>query len=162
MAKGSSFAQNCWGIDLTFPTAEGPSNRAIGRWYTCFLTILLNATRYTGVKGDGDAADNIIGGPAHSTLSADAFRSHEFDSMLSNPPYGKSWKSDLDLRSDRATASHDRISLILRSGNAAPRPDSRQTARGSAPFSTGCIAARSMVSRKCALNPAHDPLLHPY
>ena len=48
------------------------------------------------LKGDGDAADNIIGGPAHSTLSADAFRSHEFDFMLSNPPYGKSWKSDLD------------------------------------------------------------------
>jgi type I restriction enzyme M protein len=48
------------------------------------------------LKGDGDAADNIIGGPAHSTLSADAFRSREFDFMLSNPPYGKSWKSDLD------------------------------------------------------------------
>ncbi|MBS1827743.1 MAG: SAM-dependent DNA methyltransferase [Acidobacteria bacterium] len=48
------------------------------------------------LKGDGDAADNIVGGPAHSTLSADAFRSHEFDFMLSNPPYGKSWKSDLD------------------------------------------------------------------
>jgi type I restriction enzyme M protein len=48
------------------------------------------------LKGDGDAADNIIGGPAHSTLSADAFRSREFDFMLANPPYGKSWKSDLE------------------------------------------------------------------
>ncbi|MGD0660326.1 MAG: class I SAM-dependent DNA methyltransferase [Syntrophorhabdales bacterium] len=48
------------------------------------------------LKGDGDAADNIIGGPAHSTLSADAFRSREFDFMMSNPPYGKSWKSDLE------------------------------------------------------------------
>lgn len=48
------------------------------------------------LKGEGDAADNIIGGPEHSTLSADAFPSREFDFMLSNPPYGKSWKSDLD------------------------------------------------------------------
>ena len=48
------------------------------------------------LKGDGDAADNIIGGPEHSTLSNDAFPSREFDFMLSNPPYGKSWKSDLE------------------------------------------------------------------
>lgn len=48
------------------------------------------------LKGDGDAADNIIGGPEHSTLSNDAFRSREFDFMLANPPYGKSWKSDLE------------------------------------------------------------------
>ena len=48
------------------------------------------------LKGEGDAADNIVGGPAHSTLSSDAFPAHEFDFMLSNPPYGKSWKSDLD------------------------------------------------------------------
>ena len=48
------------------------------------------------LKGDGDAADNIVGGPEHSTLSNDAFRSREFDFMLSNPPYGKSWKSDLE------------------------------------------------------------------
>ena len=48
------------------------------------------------LKGEGDAADNIIGGPEHSTLANDAFSSHEFDFMLSNPPYGKSWKSDLE------------------------------------------------------------------
>ena len=48
------------------------------------------------LKGDGDAADNIVGGPDHSTLSAGAFRSREFDFMLANPPYGKSWKSDLE------------------------------------------------------------------
>lgn len=46
------------------------------------------------LKGEGEAADNIIGGPEHSTLSNDAYRSREFDFMLSNPPYGKSWKSD--------------------------------------------------------------------
>lgn len=48
------------------------------------------------MKGEGDAADNIVGGPEHSTLSADAFRSRTFDFMLSNPPYGKSWKTDLE------------------------------------------------------------------
>jgi type I restriction enzyme M protein len=47
------------------------------------------------LQGEGEAADNIIGGPEWSTLANDAFLSHEFDFMLSNPPYGKSWKSDL-------------------------------------------------------------------
>jgi len=44
------------------------------------------------LKGDGDQADNIKLG---STLSEDAFPNHRFDFMLSNPPYGKSWKVDL-------------------------------------------------------------------
>ena len=48
------------------------------------------------LKGEGDAADNIIGGPEHSTLANDAFPSQEFDFMLSNPPYGKSWKGDME------------------------------------------------------------------
>ena len=47
------------------------------------------------LKGEGAAADNIVGGPEHSTLSNDAFPAREFDFMLSNPPYGKSWKTDL-------------------------------------------------------------------
>ena len=29
-------------------------------------------------------------------LANDAFPAHEFDFMLSNPPYGKSWKIDLE------------------------------------------------------------------
>ncbi len=45
------------------------------------------------IKGEGAEADNIICG---STLSGDAFPSKEFDFMLSNPPYGKSWKTDLE------------------------------------------------------------------
>ena len=48
------------------------------------------------LKGEGEAADNIVGGPEHSTLANDAFPSREFDFMLSNPPYGKSWKTDLE------------------------------------------------------------------
>ena len=47
------------------------------------------------LKGEGDAAENIKGGAEYSTLSNDAFPRQEFDFMLSNPPYGKSWKSDL-------------------------------------------------------------------
>ena len=45
------------------------------------------------IKGEGEEASNIRYG---STLSADAFPTQEFDFMLSNPPYGKSWKTDLD------------------------------------------------------------------
>jgi type I restriction enzyme M protein len=46
------------------------------------------------LKGEGEEADNIVGGPEWSTLANDAFPSREFDFMLSNPLYGKSWKSD--------------------------------------------------------------------
>jgi type I restriction enzyme M protein len=48
------------------------------------------------LKGEGAGADNIVGGPEHSTLSNDAFPTRQFDFMLSNPPYGKSWKGDLE------------------------------------------------------------------
>lgn len=47
------------------------------------------------LKDHGDEADNLVGGPAYSTLSSDAFVGMQFDFMLSNPPYGKSWKTDL-------------------------------------------------------------------
>ncbi|GMV21827.1 MAG: hypothetical protein AMXMBFR57_17760 [Acidimicrobiia bacterium] len=79
------------------------------------------------LKGDGDAADNIVGGPAHSTLSADAFPSRQFDFMLSNPPYGKSWKSDQErmggkdgIRDPRFTITHGddpEFSLVTRSSD---------------------------------------------
>ena len=45
------------------------------------------------LKGEGVEADNMRYG---STLSGDGFPAREFDFMLSNPPYGKSWKSDLE------------------------------------------------------------------
>ena len=48
------------------------------------------------LKGEGEAADNIVGEPKQSTLSNDAFPTRKFDFMLSNPPYGKSWKTDLE------------------------------------------------------------------
>ncbi len=45
------------------------------------------------LKGEGAEAEDMKFG---STLSSDAFPSREFDFMLSNPPYGKSWKTDLE------------------------------------------------------------------
>ena len=79
------------------------------------------------LKGEGDAADNIRGGPEFSTLSNDAFGSSEFDFMLSNPPYGKSWKGDLermggkkDMRDPRFVIEHGgdpEYSLVTRSSD---------------------------------------------
>ena len=76
------------------------------------------------LKGEGHSADNIIGGPEHSTLSNDAFPSRTFDFMLSNPPYGKSWKTDLermggkkDMRDPRFLIEHSddpEYSLVTR------------------------------------------------
>jgi type I restriction enzyme M protein len=45
------------------------------------------------LKGEGEEAENF---KHASTLPQDAFPSREFDFMLSNPPYGKSWKTDLE------------------------------------------------------------------
>ena len=76
------------------------------------------------LKGEGGEADNMQYG---STLSADAFPAREFDFMLSNPPYGKSWKSDLermggksDITDPRFVVEHDgdpEYSLITRSSD---------------------------------------------
>jgi len=48
------------------------------------------------LKGEGEEAEHIVGGADKSTLSADQFSRYEFDFMISNPPYGKSWKTDLE------------------------------------------------------------------
>ena len=79
------------------------------------------------LKGEGAAADNIRGGPAYSTIANDAFPTHEFDFMLSNPPYGKSWKSDLErmggkkeMRDPRFVIDHagdGEYSLVTRSSD---------------------------------------------
>ena len=61
------------------------------------------------LKGDQGSNDNIVGGPQHSTLSNDAFRTRTFDFMLSNPPYGKSWKTDLDRMGGRKDINDPRF-----------------------------------------------------
>ena len=58
------------------------------------------------LKGEGSEADNMQYG---STLSADALPAHEFDFMLSNPPYGKSWKADLDRLGGRSGVKDHRF-----------------------------------------------------
>ena len=79
------------------------------------------------LKGERNVDENIIGGPQHSTLSNDAFGSQTFDFMLSNPPYGKSWKGDLDrmggksgLKDPRFLISHggdSEYSLVTRTSD---------------------------------------------
>lgn len=78
------------------------------------------------LKGEGDEADNLVGGPEFSTLSNDAFPSREFDFMLSNPPYGKSWKGDLErmggkkgIKDPRFVVQHkgEELSLITRTSD---------------------------------------------
>ncbi len=76
------------------------------------------------LKGEGSEADNMKFG---STLSSDAFPNMEFDFMLSNPPYGKSWKNDLErmggkkgMLDPRFVIDHDgnpEYSLITRSSD---------------------------------------------
>jgi type I restriction enzyme M protein len=79
------------------------------------------------LKGEGENADHIVGGAEWSTLSHDAFPASEFDFMLSNPPYGKNWKKDLeamggkdsmrDLRFKITHADDPDYSLVTRSSD---------------------------------------------
>jgi type I restriction enzyme M protein len=76
------------------------------------------------LKGEGEEAENFVHA---STLSQDAFPAREFDFMLSNPPYGKSWKTDLErmggkdgLKDSRFIINHagdPEFSLITRSSD---------------------------------------------
>ncbi len=58
------------------------------------------------VKGEGKEADQVRFG---STISDDKFAREEFDFMLSNPPFGTPWKTDLkawgDIKKDEITDS---------------------------------------------------------
>ena len=78
------------------------------------------------LKGEGESADHIVGGAEWSTLSHDAFPAQEFDFMLANPPYGKSWKKDLEamggkdgMRDPRFKVMHkgQELSLVTRSSD---------------------------------------------
>jgi type I restriction enzyme M protein len=78
------------------------------------------------LKGEGESADHIVGGAEWSTLAHDAFPAQEFDFMLANPPYGKSWKKDLEamggkdgMRDPRFKVMHqgEELSLVTRSSD---------------------------------------------
>src|SRR5215217_6658529 len=75
------------------------------------------------LKGEGADAENMRFG---STLAADGFPGRSFDFMLSNPPYGKSRKKDLDLmggkdgmRDPRFVVQHggEELSLVTRTSD---------------------------------------------
>ena len=68
------------------------------------------------LKGEENADANIIGGPEYSTLSNDAFKGQTFDFMLSNPPYGKSWKTDQDRMGGRNGITDSRF-IIQHAGD---------------------------------------------
>jgi type I restriction enzyme M protein len=78
------------------------------------------------LKGEGESTDHIVGGAEWSTFSHDAFPAQEFDFMLANPPYGKSWKKDLEamggkdgMRDPRFKVMHqgEELSLVTRSSD---------------------------------------------
>jgi type I restriction enzyme M protein len=78
------------------------------------------------LKGEGESAEHIVGGAEWSTLSHDAFPAREFDFMLANPPYGKSWKKDMEamggkegMRDPRFKVMHEgeELSLVTRSSD---------------------------------------------
>jgi len=68
------------------------------------------------LKGEKDVGEHIVGGPEYSTLSRDAFPTMKFDFMLSNPPYGKSWKSDQERMGGRGNI-RDRRFVIQHAGD---------------------------------------------
>ena len=67
------------------------------------------------LKGKGAEADHIAFG---STLSADGFPTRQFDFLLSNPPYGKSWKTDQDRMGGKGEIADQRF-MIQHDGNPA-------------------------------------------
>jgi len=67
------------------------------------------------LKGDGEEAEHIMYG---STLSDDQHASRQFDFMLSNPPYGKSWKTDAEKMGGKKEILDTRFNTYLEGGDA--------------------------------------------
>ena len=65
------------------------------------------------LKGDGEEASHIMYG---STLSDDQHASRQFDFMLSNPPYGKSWKVDAEKMGGKKDILDTRFNTYLEGG----------------------------------------------
>lgn len=66
------------------------------------------------LKGDGEEAEHIAYG---STLFLDGNPSRQFDFMLSNPPYGKSWKTDADKLGGKNEILDTRFNTYLPGGD---------------------------------------------
>ena len=69
------------------------------------------------LKGDGEEAEHIMYG---STLSDDQHASRQFDFMLSNPPYGKSWKTDAEKMGGKKEILDTRFNTYLECGDVMP------------------------------------------
>lgn len=65
------------------------------------------------LKGDGKQAEHISYG---STLSMDGNASRQFDFMLSNPPYGKTWKVDAEKMGGKKDILDSRFNAYLGDG----------------------------------------------
>ena len=65
------------------------------------------------LKGDGEQAEHIAYG---STLSADGHATRQFDFMLANPPYGKSWKIDAEKMGGKKNILDSRFNAYLEDG----------------------------------------------
>lgn len=65
------------------------------------------------LKGDGEQAEHIAYG---STLSADGNATRQFDFMLANPPYGKSWKVDAEKMGGKKEILDTRFNTYLEDG----------------------------------------------
>lgn len=65
------------------------------------------------LKGEGEQAEHISYG---STLSMDGNASRQFDFMLSNPPYGKSWKTDAEKMGGKKEILDSRFNAYLEGG----------------------------------------------
>ena len=113
------------------------------------------------LKGEGEAADNIVGGSAHSTLSNDAFPTRSFDFMLSNPPYGKSWKTDLarmggkkGMRDMRFIVEHDgdpELSLVTRSSDGQMLFLANMVSKMKQDTPLGAASPKSTTEARCSL-----------
>ena len=65
------------------------------------------------LKGDGEQVEHIVYG---STLSADGNATRQFDFMLANPPYGKSWKVDAEKMGGKKEILDTRFNTYLEDG----------------------------------------------
>lgn len=74
----------------------------------------INGETYAICKSDMMIKGNNPGNIRHgSTLSSDEFQGVQFDFMLSNPPYGKSWKSEEKYIKDGKEIIDDRFRVNL-------------------------------------------------
>jgi len=93
----------------------------------------INDETYAICKSDmmikGNNPENIRVG---STLSTNEFSGHSFDFMLSNPPYGKSWATDLKYIKDGKDIIDPRFQIVLQDywGNAEAADATPRTSDG--------------------------------